>query len=151
MTRPLTRAEIALARSVFGDAIDLSTVVVHRDKYIFFQPDDTAMTPNGQIYFPEPVYRADFTGDVDARAWMVHELVHVWQHQQGVNVILAAPFARRYNYGQLNAQSLFGAYNIEQQASIVADYYYLTQGRRTIHGSGPIEQYRRIIPFPPAR
>lgn len=151
MTRRLTNGEVAVARIIFGEAIDYARVLVHRGKFIFFQPDNTAMTPNGQIYFPDPVYKPDFSLNVDDRAWLIHELVHVWQHQRGVNLILAAPFSRRYDYGRITGSTDFARLNIEQQASVVADYYYLTQGRRTLHGSGTLADYRRIIPFLPGR
>lgn len=137
--------------AVFGDAIDLAAVRVHRGKYLFFQPDHVAMAPDGDIYFPAPVYRPDFAADVDGRSWLVHELVHVWQHQRGVNLILAAPFSRRYGYGALTASTRFDRLNIEQQAALVTDWYLLSQGRDPHHGAGAIADYRRVIPFAPDR
>ncbi len=147
--RPLTVAETWTARSVFGNAINYSRVWVHRGKYIFFQPDDTAMTPNGELYFPEPVYKADFTTNANDRSWLIHELTHVWQYQHGVNVILAAPFSRNYDYGKITATTNFAKLNIEQQAALVADYYLIQHGLAPYHGSGTLAEYRAVVPFKP--
>ena len=147
--RPLTIGEIGAARRIFGTAINYAIVVVHRGKYIFFQPDDTAMTPNGQIYFPTPVYKDDFSTNPRDASWIIHELTHVWQYHQGVNLILAAPFSRNYHYGALTSTTNFSALNIEQQAAVVADYYLRTQHYATINGSGAIGDYRTVIPFRP--
>lgn len=145
--RPLTAAETLSARQVFGTEIDYRRVRVHRGKYIFFQPSDTAMTPNGEIYFPEPVYKADFATSVGDRSWLIHELTHVWQYQHGVNVRLAAPFSRNYNYGKITTKTRFSDLNIEQQASMVADYYLISQGYGPQNGSGTLTEYRAVIPF----
>ena len=53
--RNLTAGEVAMARSVFGDGLDYDAVKVHRGGYwLFFgfQDEDTAVTPNGEMYFP---------------------------------------------------------------------------------------------------
>jgi len=87
--RPLTIGEIALARSVFGDAIKYSEVKVHNKSYLPFnmQSTDVAMTPNGELYFREPHYRDDFSIEVPRyKHWFIHEMVHVLQHQIGMNV-----------------------------------------------------------------
>ncbi len=49
--RPLTPAEEALARTVFGDAIDYAQVRLSQTKWAFFQPRDTVMAPTGCIHF----------------------------------------------------------------------------------------------------
>ncbi len=61
--RPLTPGEVAMARLVFGDAIDYATVRVHARGYLPFglQPSRTAMAPNGNLYFPRASYRDDFS------------------------------------------------------------------------------------------
>ncbi|KAE9855859.1 hypothetical protein GP671_27070, partial [Escherichia coli] len=87
--RPLTIGEIALARSVFGDAIKYSEVKVHNKSYLPFnmQSNNVAMTPNGELYFREPHYRDDFSTEVPRyKHWFIHEMVHVLQHQIGMNV-----------------------------------------------------------------
>ena len=51
--RLLTLGEIKIARTVFGEAIHYSKVWIHHGSYLPFglQNKDTAMTPNGELYF----------------------------------------------------------------------------------------------------
>ena len=57
--RSLTEGEIKLAKPIFKDSIDYSLVRVHDEKYIFFQPGNSGMTPNGEIYV-DGAYSADY-------------------------------------------------------------------------------------------
>src|SRR3546814_18459596 len=60
--RPLTAGEVALARHVFGEAIDYARATIARGKWAFFQPRRVVMAPSGCIPFPPrgTPYRADF-------------------------------------------------------------------------------------------
>jgi|UniRef100_UPI0035CA586D hypothetical protein len=150
--RPLTPAEHTAARAVFGDAIDYARVRIHDRRYIFFQPAKVAMAPNGQIYFPRACHCPDFSTNVPHLAWLLHELTHVWQHQQGMWVRLRGTLARgKYGYGDLGETDRpFTAFNIEQQAAIVGDYVLTTHGYRAQHGRGTRADYEAILPFLPA-
>ncbi len=147
--RLLTRGEILIATQVFGQSIQYDKVRVHGTRYIFFQPSDTAMTPNGEIYFPKEVYKEDFSLTTEDAGWILHELTHVWQYQHGVWVKALAPFSRNYHYGSLNKRPSFASFNIEQQAAIVEDYFRLTRSARQTNGSGSLDDYRAVIPFLP--
>jgi hypothetical protein len=150
IARKLTVGEQTYASSIFGVAIDYARVLVHNEKYIFFQPSDTAMTPNGEIYFPAPSYKADFSTSIPDAGWIIHELTHVWQYQHGVNVRVQGMLHRTYEYGDLSGKgSAFTSFYIEQQASIVEDYFYITHGYGAQKGSGSRADYARIIPFLP--
>ena len=101
--RPLTAGEAALARGVFGTAIDLAPVRLWRRRFFPFQPRGTVMAPMGHIHFhPDgPHYRDDFsTAPLGLQGLFIHELVHVWQTQQRGRFYL--PVARhpfcRYAY-----------------------------------------------------
>jgi len=59
--RELTAGEMALLKSIFANTIEYAKVKVHNYKAYFFQPDDTAMTPDGEIYFPIKYYQEDFS------------------------------------------------------------------------------------------
>ncbi len=122
-TRNLTQGEVLLATQIFGGTIQYDKVRVHGARYIFFQPSDTAMTPNGEIFFPTEVYKKDFSQTTADAGWIIHELTHVWQYQHGVWVKALAPFSRNYHYGSLKEQPSFSTFNIEQQAAIVEDYF----------------------------
>ena len=143
-SRKLTRGEIELARSVFGDSIDYSEVSVFLKKYYPLHPKSVAMAPNGNIYLHPKgsLYRDDFSQS-NLKSLFIHEMTHVWQHQQDVNVVFRGIFNRKYDY-TLEPGMNFSDFNIEQQGDIVSDYYRL----RWDSAGGPlIELYRQVIPF----
>lgn len=116
--RPLTTGEIALTKSVFGRHINLSSV---RLKTACWVLKGYAVSPNGYIYFHKDDFCADFSVlDVYKKAWLIHELTHIWQYQQGMQVFWRTVFNRRYAY---TLGKPFLTYGIEQQARIVEDYY----------------------------
>jgi hypothetical protein len=146
--RPLTLDEIALARSVFGDAIDYARVTINARKYWWFQPKRVTMAPNGALWFHPKggLYCEDFCArDINAQGLFIHEMVHVWQHQRGIFLPLARhPFCR-YDYSIKPGWPL-NRYGIEQQAEIVRHYFMLQQGFK-LAGSPGIEVYAGIVPF----
>ena len=119
--RPLTPGECALAAGMFGAALDADPVRIHRAKWFPFQPRNVAMAPDGHIWFHPRggLWRADFTQAPERlQAFLIHELTHVWQHQQGVKLLLRRhPFCR-YDY-RLESGKPLRRYGIEQQAMIV--------------------------------
>jgi hypothetical protein len=150
-SRPLTPAECALATTVFGPALRLDAVRIHRAKWWPFQPREVAMAPRGAIHFHPRArgYHACFAhADLAAQAWLVHELVHVWQHQLGRNLILARIANPRYRY-RLTAARAFADYGIEQQAQIVTHAFVLRHGG-TVPGAPPLARLEALIPFGPA-
>ena len=82
--RAMTEGEIALARSVFGNAIDYSRVTLRRRKWAFFQPRETTMAPRGHLHFhpKASAYCDDFASQgIVRQGLLIHELTHVWQTQ----------------------------------------------------------------------
>ena len=83
-SRPLTTGEIALARTVFGDAIAYDRVRVNHHKWIFFQPRHIVMAPMGSLHFnPHGDLYCDDFGAASQRlkGLFIHEMTHVWQAQ----------------------------------------------------------------------
>lgn len=140
-TRPLSPVETAIARSVFGNSLDYSKILLderakvacqkHHILYVSFY------TVNSWGAFQRPI--------------LIHELVHVWQYDKmGAVYIpraLHAQFTKEgYNYGGVPALtkvmktggSLLD-FNLEQQADIVSDYYRIREGMRPEWGSGSEE------------
>lgn len=147
--RAPTRGEVAMCRDVFGDAIDYPRVRVYNRKFWFAQPPRMAMAPNGNIYFHPSRYLDDFArAPVLTRAWFIHEMGHVWQHQQGVNVYMAM-LNRVYDYASRFGRCRFEELGLEQQCEVAADYYLLRHGCRPCWGNWPIEEYERLLPFRP--
>lgn len=127
--RGLTSGESAMARLVFANAIDYDRVKVHNGEYLWFglQPDATAMTPNGEMYFNEKYFLEDFsTGLGTVRHWFMHEMVHIWQYQLGYPVKArgAIRIGLPYQY-TLSSDKRLCDYNMEAQGNILADYYML--------------------------
>lgn len=126
--RNLTAGEIAMARSVFGDGLDYDAVKVHRGGYwLFFgfQDEDTAVTPNGEMYFPGKHFKEDYSLEsVGDQGWFIHEMTHVWQYQLGywVKSIRGPRPNMSYAY-TLDAGKKFCDFNMEAQGNICEDYY----------------------------
>lgn len=147
--RPLTSGEIALGRSIFGDAIEYGRVRVHPRKWLFFMPDRRPHAPNGHLYFPlgSGCYADDLSrADLRSRAAFVHELAHVWQHQRGVNVILRAALNRSYDYRSVFHGRPFAKLGVEAQAKMVADFFLLRCGVE-LPDRPPLAAYERLLPF----
>jgi len=146
----LTQAEIALAKSIFGNAIDYTSVRLHNRKWAFFQPRNTVMAPDGHVWFHPKgdAYCDDFcTGPVDAQGLFLHEMTHVWQRQKGIYLPLRRhPFCR-YGYIIRPGQP-FEKYGLEQQAELVR-HAFLIRERRAVPGAPPLSQIRSILPFDP--
>ncbi|HCF3585963.1 TPA: DUF2345 domain-containing protein, partial [Pseudomonas aeruginosa] len=130
--RALSEGEISLAKGVFGDSIDYSTVRLRNEDYVPWQGKDYVMAPNGHIYFGEELRGvADWSLEsLQRQGLFIHEMTHVWQHQHGVNVLLVGAYqqARQFLLGDQYAYRLepgktLKDYNIEQQGDIVRDYF----------------------------
>ena len=134
MGRNLTTGEIALAADIYQHSINYERVKIHHKKYFFLQPNNSGMTPNGEIYVAGDGYSADYStsSEVESKAFFIHEMAHVWQTQNRIlNVRLAAllaQFEHGFNYSRaypyaLRAGATLLDYNIEQQASMIEDYF----------------------------
>ncbi|WP_343528628.1 vgr related protein [Sphingomonas sp.] len=147
--RGLTPAEEALARSVFGDAIDYAQVRLSPTKWAFFQPRNTVMAPTGCIHFHPGggLWREDFGAcPLHEQGLFVHEMVHIWQHQRGIFLPLKRhPFCR-YDY-VLKPGRAFARYGLEQQAEVVRHAFLLSRGA-IVPGAPSLTQYASLIPFP---
>jgi hypothetical protein len=146
--RAMTSNEIALARSLFNDAIDYAKVRIHQRKWWWFQPQKVTMAPDGHLWFhpKSQLFCDDFCArDLTLQGLFIHELVHVWQHQQGIFLPLRRhPFCR-YDYSLKPGWKL-EQYGIEQQAEIVRHIFLLRNGVK-IAGAPPLNQYEGILPF----
>ena len=119
-SRLLTEAEIKMSHSVFGSDFDVSQV---RLKTAWWVLKNYAVSPNGNIYFNPKDWVEDFSKQsLGKKSWLIHELTHVWQLQQGLKVVRGAVMNRRYDYILQEGKSFF-TYGIEQQARMVQDYF----------------------------
>jgi hypothetical protein len=144
--RSLTSGEVALARSIFEDAIDYSRVRMFRGKWWPFQPRRSAMAPTGDIWFhPDGGgWSEDFSNEpLNLQAFWIHEMTHVWQAQKGGRFYLPLmrhPFCH-YRY-ELKPGKPFNLYGLEQQAEIVRHRFLADRGVRV-----PILPPRELLNF----
>ncbi len=151
--RALTPGEVALARSVFGDAIEYRRVTVRRRKWFPFQPREIAMAPRGHLHFHPAgtAYCDDFgTASWQSQGLFIHEMTHVWQSQERGSWYLPLhrhPFCR-YDYS-LKPGWRLERYGIEQQAEIVKHAFWLRRGLR-VAGIADAAAYDLLVRFPGA-
>ena len=126
--RRLTLGEVDLARAVFGDSLSFGRI------WLFALPIwNRAFVPGGGlIVWPAASALQDFSAaPLGAQGVFIHELTHVWQAQQGVNLILAKLKAgdsdQTYAY-DLNERCEFSDLNIEQQAMVVQHAFLSARG-----------------------
>lgn len=125
--RPLNPQELIWARRIFGENLP----------YWRIRIDERAHFGPRQYHFCYVSFCVVNSWEAMHPAVFIHELVHVWQfHQQGSVYILRALLAQRtfsgYDYGgkaalqhaQARGLSLH-AFNYEQQAAIIEDYFRL--------------------------
>jgi len=128
-SRGVTPGEMAMARLLFVDSVNYACIRVHNRGFFppGLQDENTAVTPNGDMYFPQRHFREDFsTGTGADKHWFIHEMVHVWQYQLGYHVMLRGMirFGLDYRY-TLDDQRVLGDYNMEAQGDVLADYHAL--------------------------
>ena len=151
--RALTPGEVALARSVFGDAIDYAPVRIRRRKWAFFQPRNITMAPRGHLHFHPlgDAYCDDFSDQpIHRQALFIHEMTHVWQTQrlgEWYLVTRRMPWAR-YDYALRPGWPL-DRYGIEQQAEIVKHAFLLRNGMK-LAGMADVAAYDVLVNFPGA-
>lgn len=136
--RHLTAGEKALAMSVFGSSLNTATIQIVAHRLVLRH---YAISPNGHIYFNIQDWREDFSQEsLEIQSWLIHELTHVWQIQQGIDVVKKALLDRRYSY-VLQAGKSFWNYGIEQQAQMVQDYFLQS------HRGQDCQALKHCIPF----
>lgn len=146
--RLLTPGETRLLQSVFANNIDYAKVRIHSERWAVIFPNDRAMAPNGEVYFPGDEYAPDFSlAPLDKRATFVHEATHLYQwYGLRQTVWLRGPFQRNYNY-QLIKGRKFTDYGLEQMGMIAQHYYILREG-----GGIPmpytLADYASLLPVP---
>ena len=149
MIRSLAPGEIELARSVFGPALRTGTVRLLRLPPLLrraFVPG--ALAGREWICWPTAIWSDDLSAaPLRRQATLIHELVHVWQAQQGVNLLIAklragdGPTAYAY---RCDPDVEWAHLNIEQQASVI-EHRFLLQRGATVPGDEAF--YKRVCPF----
>ncbi|WP_420469605.1 hypothetical protein [Brevundimonas sp. FT23042] len=149
--RALTPGEIDLAREIFGKTLDYRGIRFLRSPW----PFDRAFVPGrwfgrDWIVWPAATLPHDLsTAPLRLQSTLIHELVHVWQAQQGVNLLTgklrAGDGPAAYAY-PVTHDCAWDKLNIEQQAMVVEHRFRLSRGM-----SVPAEKafYDRVCPIKP--
>ena len=148
--RRLTEGERELTRSVFGDAIDLDRVRIAPRL-----PGRTAVTTGSTINFPRDGPFDFAIEPPQMQAWLVHELVHVWQFQtRRLNTLVSwaltaasggyGPSRRGYRYTH---PFDWDRLNLEQQASAVEHAFLLREGAATTEPPLALADFEGLTPF----
>lgn len=132
------------------------------------------MTPFGTIHFPDDIYEEDYTSPsrvfpdvISSKNLFVHEMAHVWQYQLGystfLNGIIIAlkggyfgnrnyihhdgyPVANAYEYlSKVQSNQDLSDFNMEQQGSIIADYFIDTTNNHTSPSPHPYTKGMPLI------
>jgi hypothetical protein len=141
--RRLTDGERTMVAEVFGQALDPRPVRVLAAPLL--KRAFVAMGP--LVVWPVRSAWADFSlAPLADRAVFVHELTHVWQAQNGVNLLFAklqcGDHPQAYVY-RLDPTTRFETLNIEQQAMAVEHAYLCRQGAAAPY---PAEAYAALLP-----
>ena len=136
MIRPLTHGERALATEAFGDALILDPIRFLPAPW----PFNRAFVPGrwfgrDWIVWPGGILPPDLAAaPLRLQAMLIHELTHVWQAQQGVNLLTgklrAGDRPSSYEY-PVGMDCGWETLNIEQQAMVVEHRFRLSRGGRT--------------------
>ena len=132
INRPLTDGEIAMAYQIFGNHIDYSRVRVHKNAR-----SETNRAHVSNIYMTQASYRDDYSAssNTQVRATFIHEMAHIWQSHTGTNLVGEAvglffrhggDYGRAYDYDLIDLLN-FENLSIEQQASIIEDYFFFNE------------------------
>ena len=146
--RPLTDGEIAIARTVFGEAIDYAQVRLANHKWWPLQPAGTVMAPTGCVHFHPNDRRwcGDFReAALDHQGLFIHEMTHIWQTQRRGRwylPLMRHPFCR-YRYSVVTGQR-FDEYGLEQQGEILR-HLFLARHGRTVPGMPARTQLETIL------
>lgn len=145
--RSLTEGEAGLAREAFGAAIRLDAVRLiawpFRRAFVagrWFGRD--------WIVWPGRTLADDFAvAPAAVQGVLIHELTHVWQAQQGINLLVAKLKAgdSRASYAYAaDAACRWTGLNIEQQAMVMEHRFRLSRGGRV---PGDAAFYAAVCPF----
>ncbi len=151
MIRSLTDGERAMAVGAFGEALMLDLVRILPAPW----PFDRAFVPGrwigrDWIVWPGRALPPDIAAaPLRLQAMLIHELTHVWQAQQGVNLltgkIRAGDRPASYQY-PLGMDCDWGRLNLEQQAMVVEHRFRLSRGQPT---PADAAFYDRVCPIGP--
>jgi len=149
--RYLTQKEIALLESVYGKRDYFNKTTIERGNFYVFP--SFGMVSNNNIKVGRTVYSNDFS--VTHPSWFIHEGAHLVQEQSFGRHLFGSKlgdkarslFSNNYQYADDVKKGVpFEKMAIEAQASMISDYFRVTQGHPGRYATFPIDVYRDTIP-----
>lgn len=147
--RTATRGERDLCSEVFGSGLLLDDLRIVRMPWPFTRAFVAGRWfGRDWMFWPERSHRDDLSsGTLHQQAVFIHELVHVWQARNGVNLlwakIRAGDKAESYRYPVVDNCHWAGL-NIEQQAMVVEHRFRLSRGMKV---PADMAFYDRVCPI----
>jgi len=148
--RRLTLGELRMVQAMFGTTTGFGEARVVARNMWWPYPNDRAITPNGNIFFPHQAYRDDYsvaTVPLPLRAVFMHEATHIYQFCVLKIVVFAVgPFDRNYTYELVEGQALKD-YGLEQMGQIVQDFYTISNGGKVAGKRYRPADYAAAVPI----
>ncbi len=143
--RNLTSGEVDMAKSIFADSLEYDKIHIQTQNF-----PRRSKAYWGKIRLSKYHYHDDISNaPLNDRKTFIHELAHIWQESvRDVNLVSSAAglFIRHagygseiYDYGDIKDVKDFDGLNIEQQASIIEDFY--ENSEKIAHRRGNLELY----------
>lgn len=153
--RFLTSGEMALLRPIFADTLPYNDQIIG-DNSSEWGGYWNSITPHNIPRLAKPIWTYDFSRASFGDRWIfIHEMTHAWQWYHGGNNVLSAAglwmrygsdYDSAYDYNFDDGNSLFD-FNFEQQACIVADYWYVSNGLVPQNAKGMRADLRTYFPY----
>ncbi|ENZ2323761.1 hypothetical protein ACGGX0_003967 [Salmonella enterica] len=132
--RSLTPGEIKLVQTVFQNIINYDRVKIYcHSSQSRTQPRVITTTKNGEVLLSMSEYRSDFSGDytnyhdsVKCPHSFIFAMSFVWQYFR-YDSSFHDPYISSVWYSYKLDEPAFNFYTMEQQASIIADYWLLNK------------------------
>jgi hypothetical protein len=143
-TRGLTAGEIQILKFVFGDSLPYDKQqITTNDANIGGKTN--SITYSGTPHYTPLIWCPDFSAATADQWTFVHEFGHVWQSLHGtpplkgwLENVQKHPVDYELNYPyDLATSEFFEDFNIEQQASIVADYWFISTNQAAKYCKNP--------------
>lgn len=142
-TRGLTGGERKILKFVFGETLNQYTLITTNDANR--GGEDNSITYSNMPHYSKKIWCPDFSV-LNAATWtFVHEFGHVWQYRYATHPIsgwiqnvMRHPrnYELNYYYDLMKSDDFYD-YNIEQQASMVADYWAVSVSYRAQYCRNP--------------
>jgi hypothetical protein len=169
--RPLTNGEVGILSPIFNNSINYSNIDIQNGPGLnpiaaIANAQGRSITIGDTIYIAPSAYTSDFSASANtlsAASLLPHEVTHVWQNNVGDGFLATASgsiadnltmgsAAYQYTLNPSNPSIAgppvsFNSYGVEQQASIVQNYYILsnTNSASSVYNPAVISQYQNTL------